>query len=57
MSDARIAITGIRIIELARGIDPMITLGSDREFGAASLAKAKGWSTNSDDSTVIEKVA
>jgi hypothetical protein len=57
VSDARIAITGIRIIELARGIDPMITLGSDREFGAASLAKAKGWSTNSDDSTVIEKVA
>jgi len=31
--------------------------GSDREFGAASLAKAKGWSANGDDSTLIEKVA
>jgi len=35
----------------------MITLGSDREFGAASLAKANSWSANSDDSTLIEKVA
>jgi hypothetical protein len=25
----------------ARGIDPMITLGSDREIGAAALAKAR----------------
>jgi len=41
VSDARVRNHGHSDNRAARGIDPMITLGSDREIGAAALAKAR----------------